>query len=169
MGLDELRKRIEGEQILPHKDQISINKTGKLVAEPIKPADDEEDLDIDFSKLGQSLENTQDETFEHLPRYTVLKMLKEGHLDTDFIFKVTAGEGENYVQAMRQVLSRARKKAKKKGTRLDNFKLFTRSIKTVEADDTSPSHDLVTLIRSKNMTELEISVYDEITEAFEKK
>lgn len=168
MGLKELKDRMESEvSILPHALDIAINKTGKIVAPPREKV--EPVTELDFSSLEQKLENTQDENFEHLPRHTVLKMLREGALDTDFIFKVSFGEGDNYVQAMRQVLSRARRSAKKKQTRLDNFKLLTRSIESVEADGSEPAHDLVTLVRSKNMTALEISVYDEITEAFEKK
>lgn len=171
MGLTELKKRMEkaGELELPHREEIRINKTGKLKTSP--RADDDatgmKPIEINLDNLDAKMVEQQHPDLEHLPRDTVKKMIMTVPLDQEFIFKVAVDCGENYVQAMRQVLSRTRKKARKRKVRLDEFKLLTRKI--INRPAAEPPHDEVTLIRSKNMSALEVSVYDEILEQFERK
>jgi hypothetical protein len=112
--------------------------------------------------LQKQLAAVEKNDLETVPRETVLKMLIQKKLDEHFIFKTSLGEGEHYIQAMRQVLSRTRKKALRKKQRLDEFKVYVISIEEKE------DHDVVTLVRSKNMTRTEESVYDALMEQFKK-
>lgn len=113
-------------------------------------------------KLQRALKTAEDHELEDTPRQTVLRMLIERQIEELFTFKVSLGLGGKYVQAMRMVLSRARGRAKSEKKQLDEFKLYEVSI-TSEAD-----HDVVVLMRSKRMTKEQESVYDKITELFEK-
>lgn len=118
----------------------------------------------DFSaRLQGTFEAVKRYELETKPRETVLKMFMERKLDENFIFKVTKGEGENYVQAMRQILSRTRKKALRNKMPLNEFKLLTVNI--TEKED----HDVVTLVRTKRMSEHMQSVYDDLITAMAKK
>lgn len=114
------------------------------------------------TKMSEQFAAISEQELETVPRETVLKLLIQKKLDEHFIFKTMAKDGEKYIQAMRQVLSRTRKKALKKKQRLDEFKLYVISI------EEKPDHDVVTLMRSKNMTRTEESVYDALMEQFKK-
>ncbi len=150
-------------------DQIRINKTGKVVdkqqAEKHAEADDNHQITVDDIELGlnETITAIEKGDLELVPRETVLKLLTEYKLDQEFSFKTTKHGGDHYVQAVRQVLSRARKKALRKKKQLDHFKLLTKSIET--KDD----HDFVIIIRSKQMSPHEVSVYDDLIDAFERK
>jgi hypothetical protein len=109
--------------------------------------------------LQRALKSAEVNELETSPRNTVLKMLMTKKMDEYYIFKTTLGQGANYVQAMRQVLTRTRRKAKLQKQTLDEFKLFEISIVS-EAD-----HDVVTLERSKRLTKEEGSVYDDLINA----
>lgn len=113
--------------------------------------------------LISKLTDQERKELEHVPRDTVLKMLSNKQLDEPFMFMTALGEGDNYVQAMRQVLSRTRKKAKSKKIRLQEFKLFVQSIESKE------NHDVVIMIRTKQMPANLESVYDALIDVFEKK
>lgn len=150
-------------------NQLLINKTGKIrdpaqaarhEAESMQSAITAESLEINFSAQLTAAERNELET---VPRETVLKMLNNKKLDEHFVFNTFHGQGDAYVQAMRQVLSRTRKKALKKRVRLDEFKLFV-----VMIEDKS-DHDIVTLVRTKQMPAHLESVYDALVDAFEKK
>lgn len=93
---------------------------------------------------------------ETLPRDTIIKMLVDVPLEEKFTFKTELGGGGNYVQAMRQVLSRVRKKAAKSKMELEEFKLFEIAIESKDG------YDEVTLIRSATMTTKEESVYEDL-------
>lgn len=97
------------------------------------------------------------------PRATVLKMLTAKKLNEPYTFKVAKGEADNYIQAMRQVLSRTRAKASRAKKSLNEFKMMRLDV--VENLD----HDLVTLVRTKTLSEHQASVYDQLIAAFEKK
>jgi hypothetical protein len=112
-------------------------------------------------KLERQLIATAQGDFETVPRDTVLKLLHR-NMDELFIFNTALGQGENYVQAMRQVLSRTRKRAEKKRVVLEEFKLY---IVTIQSKD---DVDCVTLVRTKGIPEHLVSVYDELTAAFSK-
>lgn len=114
------------------------------------------------AKLAEQFSAVERNELESVPRETVLKMLIQKKLDEHFIFKTIKGDGNNYIQAMRQVLSRTRKTAYKKKQRLDEFKMFVISV--VEKTD----HDEVTLMRSKSMQPHLESVYDALMDAFKK-
>jgi len=122
-------------------------------------------ISIDDIEIGltETITNNEREDLELSPRETVLRMLVDCKLDEQYKFKTTKGGGEHYVQAVRQVLSRTRKKALKQKRRLDEFKLLTVSIKQNE------DHDEVILVRSKQMSAHEASVYDTLIDAFERK
>lgn len=151
-------------------EQIRINKSGTIrdaiqaenyaasqaAGGPITA----DDLTIALTARLTAAERNE---LEHVPRDTVLKMLSNKQMDEPFVFLTSLGEGDNYVQAMRQVLSRTRKKAAKKKVRLAEFKMFVMSITSKE------DHDVVTVIRTKNMPEHLESVYDALLDAFEKK
>lgn len=122
----------------------------------------EHPIEINMKSLDGKLAAHNRSDVETVPRDTVLKMLMDAKLDEMFIFHTAPGEGENYLQAMRQVLSRARAKAYKKKTRLDEFKLLCHAITQKE------EFDEVIVIRTKNMSEHEESVYDGLIEAFKK-
>lgn len=112
-----------------------------------------------FDKRGQMIEKHGLET---APRQTILTMLIEKKIDELFIFKTERENGQAYVQAMRMVLSRTRRKALQKKRQLDEFKLLVRAIETLE------EYDQVTLVRTKTLSLKEESVYDELMSAFEK-
>lgn len=143
---DAMLCQTENSQALFIKNNNDINKSDDIAA-----------------RLNAKLQSVERNELETLPRETVLKMLVQKKMEEHFIFKVDLGHGENYVQAMRQVLSRARKKALKKKQRLDEFKLYVIDIKQQE------DHDVVTLVRTRQLNPQETSLYDDILNAFEKK
>lgn len=120
------------------------------------------DMNDIAARLEQKLQSVERNELETLPRDTVLRMLVQKKMDEQFSFKVDLDRGENYIQAMRQVLSRARKKALKKKQRLDEFKLYVISI-THEKD-----HDVVIVVRTRQLNAQEMSVYDDIINAYAK-
>lgn len=130
---------------------------------PVLRIEREHKTDDIAARLSAKLQSVARNELETLPRETVLKMLVQKKLDEHYSFKVDLGHGDNYVQAMRQVLSRARKKALKKKQRLDEFKLYVISIEQEE------DYDKVTLVRTRQLNPQETSLYDEILNAFEKK
>lgn len=152
-----IRKRIEINQrgTIRDKTQAALHSAAHVPNLPINTID----LGIAFE---QGLEAQKRLDLEVLPRDTFLKMLiQKPELEVDFIFRVAKGEGDHYIQAMRQVISRTRKKAKRDKVRLQDFKLIVKSIETKE------DHDVVTLIRAKSMNAVQRSVYDQLLDAFE--
>lgn len=151
-----------------HREQLRINTTGKLKAEPrdLPPEDGDGApmIEINLEEFENSMELNRHPELEHQPRATVIKFVQTA-LDTEFSFKVPLNCGDNYVQAMRQVLSRTRKKARMKKKVLDDFKTQQKPIEHFPEAD--PPHDLVTLIRTKNLSKLEGSVYDVLFSAFD--
>lgn len=153
-------------------EKIRINKTGKIrdPAQAAKTINADENSDgpvtLNLSdiegKLNQDFEAGENHELEIIPRATVKRMLEEKKYDEPFVFKVHLGQGANYVQAMRQVLSRARKKALRKKIRLEEFKLFELAIESKE------DHDIVRLVRVKNIPAHLTSVYDELLNAFKR-
>jgi len=173
MAFDRLKKAVMDEDIrlYPHRQQIAIKP--EAISERAERAEQgnsqpitADDIIIDADAIGEKHEMQLHPDLEHIPRETVIKMIKVG-LDVEFTFKVELEKGNNFVQAMRQVLSRSRKKARRKNVRLDEFKVLERSITSKPTDE--PPHDEVTLVCSKNMSALELSVYDEIIEQMERK
>lgn len=120
------------------------------------------DLSHIADQVGAEVEAIEKNSLETVPRETVLKMLCEKKMDEHFIFSVQSGEAENYIQAMRQVLSRTRKKALRKKKQLSEFKMLIISV------EKKKDQDVVTLVRTKMMSEHQESVYDELIAAFEK-
>lgn len=95
------------------------------------------------------------------PRKTILDMLANSKLDENYVFYTRPNSGEDYVQAMRQLLSRTRKKAKQdKLTLKQDFKLYTIEVVTVEN-----KYDRVTLLRSMSINHRFNSHFDEIMNA----
>lgn len=111
---------------------------------------------ISVGELSSQIENTDKNNLETIPRKTTLKLVSMA-LDVHFSFRVAKGEAENYMGAMRQVLSRTRKKAKRKRMILDEFKMLH-----VSTDETHGEYDIVTLVRSKTLSPHEESVFDEL-------
>lgn len=144
-------------QSLLHR--IAINKTGQPLKQ-FKKAQIEREPILDFEKMETQLnarvDNEANHDIELVPRITMLRLVST-ELDTHFSFKVHKNEGENYISAMRQVLSRARNKAKRKKMRLDEFKMLLVGIDTSIAE-----YDTVTLLRTKTLSMYEESVYDEL-------
>lgn len=142
--------------------RIAINRTGKPLKQfvrPFKQGKIQEINMLDASSVGElssQIENTDKNNLETIPRRTTLKLVSTP-LDTNYVFKVAKGEAENYMGAMRQVLSRTRKKAKRKRMILDEFKMLH-----VSTDETNPEYDEVTLVRSKTLSPHEESVFDEL-------
>lgn len=117
------------------------------------------DLSAQFDKLINAGKNND---LEDIPRETILKMLiQKPELEVEFTFKVMKGEADHYIQAMRQVLTRTRRKAKKEKRRLQDFKLLVKNTETKE------DHDVVTLVRAKSIAPHLRSVYNELLDAFE--
>lgn len=121
--------------------------------------EDKPDDDI-VAQLEQQLKTASEHELELHPRQTVLRFLVEKQMDELFTFKTQLGRGANYVQAMRQVLSRSRNKALAKKVPLQEFKVYEIEIKS-EKD-----HDIVTLMRTRRLLEKEQSVYDELIAKF---
>ncbi len=109
-----------------------------------------------ISKMQAQLASAARVDLEQIPRKTLVRMFTEADLEVKFTFKVELGGGKNYVQAMRQVLSRVRDKAAAQKMELEDFKLFTLKIESKE------DHDEITLIRSAIMTQKEESIYTEL-------
>lgn len=120
-----------------------------------------EDMFDIAASVEQQLKTAEFNDLELVPRETVLKLLRLP-LDTMYTFKTQLGRGAAYVQAMRQVLSRARGKALRGKIPLQEFKVYEMEIKS-EAD-----YDVVTLIRTRRLLEQEQSVYDELIAHFAK-
>lgn len=129
---------------------------------PLKEPTVHEEMQDIAQRLQAALKTAEIHELEDTPKDTVFTMLVNTKLDEIFTFKTSLGTGQKYVQAMRMVLSRARASAKKQKKQLNDFKLFEVEIVS-EAD-----HDVVKLVRSVKRTEFEESVYDEITQLFEK-
>lgn len=143
------------------RDRIKINKTDKVIAQPLIGTPIEIGPEEIENSLSARLENTDKFGLETNPRKTVLKLV-ETPLDTKFIFRVTRGEAENFISAMRQVLSRVRKKAKKNKWRLDEFKMLTIECKQFE------EYDEICLVRTKTLDPYEESVYESLFAALKK-
>ena len=150
MPLSSLRDRISAVK------SANVDKQAKHVPRVVP------DLSQIAEKFQGHVLNITKNDLETVPRETVLKMLIQKKLDEHFIFRVETGEGENYIQAMRQVLSRTRKKALKKKQQLDEFKMLIVGV------EHKTDYDIITLVRTKTMSAHQESVYDEIMAAFTK-
>lgn len=102
-------------------------------------------------------EIAQKRNFEIIPRHTLIKLVKTP-IDHEFIFYVPRFQGENYLQCMRQVLSRARAKHINKGAggKLPPFKLYKRAINILE------DCDEVVVMRSLTTQQKEATEYSEL-------
>jgi hypothetical protein len=134
----------------------------RVISDSVAPIDAAQvsALLVEHTRRDEAVEKFALETS---PRETVYKFLANKKLDEPFLFNVQKGDGENYAQAMRQVLSRARAKALKKKIPLDEFKVLTLKIENLE------NYDEVTLIRTKTLSTKEESVYDDLIAQFTKK
>lgn len=112
-----------------------------------------------LEQMQRHLASAARDDLEQIPRKTLVRMFQTCPLEEKFIFKVSLGGGGNYVQAMRQVLSRVRKKAEREKLELEDFKLFELGVES--KDD----HDEVTLIRSAVMTQKDESIYTELMDS----
>ena len=152
-------------------EKIRINQAGTIKDKAQAAKHDAElnqkSISVDDVEIGLTTAITDlDRTdLELSPRETVYRMLIDCKLDEQYRFKTSKGQGEHYVQAVRQVLSRTRKKALRSKRQLDEFKLLTISIETKPESD----YDESVLVRSKQMSLHEASVYDELIDAFERK
>jgi hypothetical protein len=121
------------------------------------------ELNLSEKAYADRIVTQYDLSVEHEPRATVLKMLTAAKLDENYTFKVASGEADNYIQAMRQVLSRTRKKAASKKQKLTEFKMLRVSV------ETTPTHDTVTLVRTRTLDAHHQSVYSELMEMMQNK
>lgn len=94
--------------------------------------------------------------WETSARATVIRMFTEAKFEENFTFKVAPGEADHYINAMRSVLARVRKKAMKEKKKLDEFKLLVVGIKH------EPTHDVVTLVRTRATSQKAKSIYDDL-------
>lgn len=158
-ALEALRERKRAAERRADKTIIhamAINQTG----EPLRGHQTITAASLELA-LHAQLDSADKYNLETIPRVTVLKIV-ETAIDVKFTFRVHKGEAENYMGAMRQVLSRTRKKAKKKHMRLDEFKLL--HLGTIEHE----AYDEVTLVRTKTLSPYEESVYDSLFNAMKK-
>ena len=109
-----------------------------------------------IASMQASLASAARNDLEQIPRKTLLHMFINCPLEVEYTFKVEHGGGGNYVQAMRQVLSRIRKKAAREKIELEDFKLIELKVETKE------DHDEVTLLRSTMMTQKDESAYKDL-------
>lgn len=130
---------------------IKAKLEAKRLAKPPEPLMDFADApDVDAPR-EEVVRN-----YDTSPRDTVKALLKEPR-EQEFTFKCERYGGDHYVNAMRSVLSRARKDLRRAGKKPREFKLFLVSI------ETTPTHDLVTVLRTeKHRSLLHKSVYDDM-------
>lgn len=98
---------------------------------------------------------------DKVPRTTVLNMLRDTPLEADHVFNVRKGGGNDYVRAIRSLLSRIRAKAISQRKHLDEWKLLTVAIEKF------PTHDVVTMLRTKEIKKLRSDDYKDIFAALE--
>lgn len=98
---------------------------------------------------------------DKVPRTTVLNMLRDTPLEVDHVFNVRKGGGNDYVRAIRSLLSRIRAKAISQRKHLDEWKLLTVSVEQL------PTHDVVTMLRTKEIKKLRSDDYKDIFAALE--
>lgn len=148
------------------RDRLSITGTAPLRAtqgiEAVSSAQVSLNLDNFVEKFDTHDEMVKKHGLETVPRATMLTMLRQKKIDEDFTFKCEVNRGKDYIQAIRMVLSRTRRKALERKRQLDEFKLLVRGIKTFE------EYDEVTLVRTKTLSPKEECVYDELMNEFEK-
>ena len=105
-------------------------------------------------------EDQQRSDLETNARLTIIRLFQEApNLDQEFSFKTRPGKGADYVQAIRQVLSKSRAVLRsKQNTQPRSFKLFLVSIEKQQ------DHDLVTIVRSDKRK----SVIDDLADLIQK-
>lgn len=153
---------IEEKPLLSFRERIRINQENKTAAlVRVDEGEEGELIDIDLleRKLIAQITNTEKFNLDTKPRKTLIHLIEQPY-DTKFAFRVVKGEGENYINAIRQVLSRTRRRAKAKKITLEQWKLFLDGI-----DETHAEYTEVTLVRSRTLTGHEISLYDDLVEA----
>lgn len=147
---DFLKRRLEANRKLLDEQAA---QTAQEIALPVLP---EPKLDL-IGNMHRVMHNAARVELEQVPRQTLVKMFKTTKLEEEFRFKVELGCGGNYVQAMRQVLARVRKRVKDNPqVELEDFRLFELSIES--KDD----HDEVVLLRSAIMTQKDKSIYEDL-------
>jgi len=117
-----------------------------------KPNDEGPEIDLDLADYDQTIENE----WEEGARGTLVKMFQTAKLEEEFTFKVPPGCADRYVNAMRGVLVRVRKKAMKAKRPLDEFKMLVVEVKR------EPTYDVVTLVRTKSKSRVSKSAYDDL-------
>lgn len=138
-----------GSNILPFEVKLGINALDEIAA-----------IERRSDILAAFEEDQQRSDLESNARITIIKMFTEAPaLDQNFTFKTARGKGEDYVQAIRQVLSRGRQKLRSaQNTQPAHFKLFLVGIERLE------DHDLVTIVRSARPSIKMRSVMDDIAD-----
>jgi hypothetical protein len=94
---------------------------------------------------------------ENDPKSTVMRLFKSPP-DSDFVFYTQAGRGLVYLNNMRQVITRARKIAKKDTKPVVHWKVLVKEF--VEGSN----HDTFTVVRTLSSSIRQKSVYDELIE-----
>lgn len=117
-----------------------------------KASDGGDEISFDFAKLDAAVKND----WETQARATLIRMFEQAKLEENFSFKVAPGTADHYVNAMRSVMSRVRKKATKNKKTVEDFKLLVVGITN------HPTHDAVTLVRTKTSSGKAKSAYDEL-------
>lgn len=131
-------------------DLSAIRKTVEAANQ--RKASPGEELDFDFTKLDSAVRSE----WESSARATLIRMFEQAKMEENFSFKVAPGEGERYVNSVRSVLARVRKKAAKAKIPVEEFKILVVGIKR------ETTHDAVTLVRTKASSGKAKSVYDEL-------
>jgi hypothetical protein len=123
-----------------------------------------DDIDLgDLEKdVAKNLQAVNEFGVETSPRDLLIKLIGTVEIDVEFEFKTVPGGGENFVQAMRMVLSRVRARAKRKKLPLDEFKLLFQKCERLE------NYDVVTVMRSKSLSPKDESMYDDLTKLMAK-
>lgn len=125
----------------------------------LNPLDEIAAIQTRHEVLAEFAEEQIRSDLETNARLTIIRMFQEAPaLDQNFSFKTAPQKGEDYVQAIRQVLSRSRQKLRsRQNTQPPHFKLFLIGIEHLE------DHDLVTIVRSAQSRSLVVgSLMDEI-------
>lgn len=147
------------------KQEIQSNK--RLMAD-LKVLSEQKPIDFDFSSIDLSaFDETDEDTINRVaelgiftsPRETVLQMFKANSFEGLFTFRTFPRKGKDFINSMRQVLSRVRKDAEKQKLELKNFKMYEISI-TPEAE-----FDLVTL-ECSTKKKTEDAIYSEMARMF---
>lgn len=130
------------------------NRLSKVVQDAnAKKRDDAGEIDLDLDDFEKQADNPEWETSA---RGTLVKMFKQAALEENFTFKVAPGTADHYVNAMRGVLARVRKKAEREKRGVDEFKMLVVEVKQ------EPTHDAVTLVRTKTKSRVAKSAYDDL-------